>query len=201
MLKEKQGTENSPDCLLLSSGQSGRMGQHKAYLSFSEKESFLEHIINVYLESGIQKIYIVIHPEMKISNGLAGMKELRFIVNQYPEKGRLRSIQSGLHAMKESRCCYIQNIDNPFIDPSLLQNLARQLGNEDYVSPVYNNRGGHPILISSKVINYIAGLTNYTQTLQDVLKLFKRSDMIVESPSILININTPEEYEKHFPEF
>ncbi len=186
------------DCILLSSGKSERIGHHKAFLPFAENENFLEHVLKIYRDAGIHTICVVLHPDIEIPEGSKNIDNTIFIVNKLPELGRLHSIQCGLNTLKKSKFCFIQNIDNPFISVPIIEKLEEKRMEADYISPVYQDKGGHPILISGKVMNHIRNLTNFDQTLQDVLKEFNKKKVPVDDASILVNINTPEDYKHYF---
>lgn len=191
--------ESSTACILLSAGQSERLQFiPKAFLKFSNNENFIEHIIRIYSDADIHKIQVVINPKMENECAKSHQISGRYVVNNYPERGRLYSLQCGLRQLTDNRYCFVQNIDNPFVTPSLLENLVKNRSLADYITPVYNNKGGHPILITEKVIDYLLKLTNFNQTLRDVLQIFSRYNFPTDDPSVLININTQEDYNLYF---
>ena len=190
-----QGNENTI-CVILSGGQSSRMKTHKALLKFSEQENFLQHIIEVYQKAGIRKIIVVKNSNIEVAD--MGIDSTRVCIadNYYPDRGRLYSIQLGLKKWPEADFCFIQNIDNPLISVDLLDNLNKLRSKADYVSPEYNNMGGHPVLISSPVIKEILALSDYNNTLRDILKPYSRHKLITEDENCILNINLPSDYKK-----
>jgi molybdenum cofactor cytidylyltransferase len=182
-------------CMILSGGLSLRMQVHKALLKFSDRENFLQHIINVYRNAGIQKIIVVKNANISLRQGYTGAE---IVGNLFPEKGRLYSIQLGLSAIPDTGYCFLQNIDNPFVTEELIHELYKARMSADYVSPEHDRKGGHPILISKAVINKILRNTRYDIPVNEFLGNFSRRRVAVSDSDCLININSPAEYEMFF---
>ena len=185
-------------CIILSGGLSTRMHTHKALLRFSENENFLQHIVNVYQRAGINKIIVVKNSDIEITKeGFAG-QDVTVVENYSPEKGRLFSIQLGLAAAPGVQYCFIQNIDNPFVTEQLVSVLYDVRDFADYITPEVHNKGGHPVLISARVIKKISLLTAYRNTLSEILGMFNRYKLQTDDANCLLNINYRSDYEKYF---
>lgn len=182
--------KNSFSLILLSAGTSQRMGTIKANLQW-HGISFLERIIANYKSSNINNLIIV-------SNPLIAIRE-NYIINNHPEKGRLYSLQLGLQQM-ESDWYFIQNIDNPFVSTELINQFIHCTKFADIIQPVFNNLKGHPILVSNNIKKEILLETDYSLTLRDVFAKFSKQQIEIEDDAILININTPEQYQKYCDE-
>ena len=65
--------------------------------------------------------------------------------------------------------------------------------------PVYEKKGGHPILLSSFIANYLAGIKNYSLKLKQILSRCNKKTIEVASSNILANINTPDDYQFYYP--
>jgi len=183
-------------CIILAAGQSIRMGKPKYNLNFSEEETFLDHIIHVYKRIGVAEIVLVVNESFDKESSIND-ESLQIVINKNLEFGRFYSIQLGLKETKNS-FVFIQNIDNPFVNPGLLLNLQDGLEEADFTVPVYEEKGGHPVLLSQKMIEPLTNDFNQDDRFDDVLKFFKRRDVIVNDPYIGVNINTPEDYQKYF---
>ncbi len=173
--------------ILLTAGKSERMGVQKADLMLNGN-SFFDRIISEYNDSKITKQISVINNKLKVKG--------ESIVNNMQEKGRIYSLQLGLENA-ESDWYFIQNIDNPFVTTELLNQLISCSKVADIIQPTFNKKKGHPILISNKVKEEILSETNYKLTLRDVFSKFSKQQIEVDDDSILININTPEDYQKY----
>ncbi len=124
-------------------------------------------------------------------------ESIKVVINDKLEYGRFYSVQLGLKELKNS-AVFIQNIDNPFVNTGLLMSLRKGIGLADFAVPVYEGKGGHPVLLSSEVIEQIVNGFKSTSHLNEVLKSFNRQDVFVNDPYIGVNINTPEDYQKYF---
>ncbi len=183
-------------CIILSGGNSIRMGTHKAILPYSQNETFLQHIIGIYLNTGISEIIVVKNKDITINPDQS--QNVTFITNNHPEKGRIYSIQLGLQQINKENDCFIQNIDNPFVTEELLSDILVNRNEADYITPVYKDKGGHPILISSLILNKIRSITDSEIMLREILSDFTRYKVVTSNEHCILNINTPDDYSKHF---
>lgn len=183
--------------LILSGGVSHRMGKPKAFLKIG-KTTFIEKIISAYQLAGVEKILVVLNPNLFQDKGMKNITGLYnnvvVVCNSKPEKGRFFSIQTGLKELKDFDFCFIQNIDNPFVDADLLNILEKNKNPNGFSVPFFNGRGGHPVLISKKIIMAVNSMKGSDFNLKDVLGGFDRNEVEVPFPGILMNINTKEDY-------
>lgn len=183
------------DCavIILSAGESSRMGIHKALLKFDKNITFIEQITKIYNNFGCKKIVIVANPE---NYSLINSKNIKaeIIVNQDFKKGRFSSIQTGASLVNDYGYVFLQNIDNPFITTKILYKLYSQKQNNCYISPVYKTKGGHPILLNRSIIARIQTETTKNQNFKTFLQPFCRKNVLINDIRILTNINTTEQY-------
>jgi molybdenum cofactor cytidylyltransferase len=188
--------------IILAGGNSSRFGIPKPFLLFEAKITFLEKIVNVYMEFGCKKITLVLnqsHAE-QFSNTFSKQfrSQIRVIYNNKTGLGRFYSLKLGANTVSNSDYCFIQNIDNPFTDTETLQKLYGNRNDEAYISPVYLNRGGHPILLPAMIIDLIKKETDFSLNTRNFLSGFNKITVEVDSDKILANINTPEDYFRLF---
>ncbi len=188
-------------CIILAAGSSSRMGEPKPLLKFNQDSTFLERIISTYKSAGIDEIVTVVNTEVADliqESGIHFFKDHRFILNQYPERGRLYSIKVGLSEKGERSLAFLQNIDNPLVDNETLKLLMKNFKVADYAVPVFQKKSGHPLLINDKLINELKKDRLDDQNLRDVLAKYKRCEVGVNDPGILVNINTRKDYMRYF---
>lgn len=189
---------NSISSLILAGGNSERMGEPKSLLKFGNS-TFLEKIIFEYLSAGINKIFVVLnnqlidHPIITKIKKVTG-ENVEFISNYYPGEGRFLSIKKGIKKAGNFTFCFIQNSDNPFVNSDLILQLILEKNYMGYTIPVYEGKGGHPILISGSIIRAISETKNKETNLRDLLRNFSKKEVAVKSKEILCNINTREDY-------
>jgi molybdenum cofactor cytidylyltransferase len=205
--------------LILAAGYSGRMGMPKAFLPFDKTQTFLEKIVSEYQAFGCAPVAVVLNEQgmdlfEKIP--LQHKDHITAILNPAPEKERFFSIRTGLKALNHHGPVFLHNVDNPFLKQEILQaltaayqentnlsqNLSRDIGASAhagfFITPTYQNEGGHPVFLSQEVIKALTEAVDYSQNLRVFLEDFKQIKVPVNDADILANINSPQEYEKYF---
>lgn len=191
--------ECSFSSIILASGLSERMGEPKALLKWDHSTTFLEKIIDKYSKAGSNKIVCMINKKIEpFCRNLQTLPNVKFVTNNHPEWGRFYSIKTGSLKVQDSDFCFIQNVDNPFVTVEIIEALFAKRSSEAWCSPVYKEKGGHPILLPQCIIQKIPQVLNNDIALIDFLKPYRRIKIETNSDSILRNINTPEEYSEFF---
>ena len=189
--------EKNCSVIILSGGKSERMNFPKPYLMI-DGMTFLDKIIDTYFTLGVETICVVMNEEFcKDEWGLFLQKSKNKITltkNENPMLGRFHSLKLGLKKILNDDFCFIQNIDNPFVNSQVILELWNNRREDGFVSPVYKNYGGHPILISKKIIQQLDELNDGDLNLKEVLRLYSKTTVEVNDETVLMNINTPEEY-------
>ncbi len=186
--------------IILAAGESSRMGKPKFLLQYDENTTFLEKIMQEYEAFGCKQIIVVLNEQgavLLIKNKPKYIPEnIKIIINHYPEKGRFFSLKLGLKALDKRKKVFLHNIDNPLVNSQLLRLLSEKISGFDYAVPRYKNRGGHPILLSKKVIKSIITEDENNVNLKNYLNSFRKAIVATDDENILLNINTKEEYEE-----
>lgn len=177
--------------VILAAGLSGRMGTDKSLLSYGNGLCFAEHIINCYGVYGCNPVVFVINE----TSDTAQLKNCDFrpVINYQLNWGRSYSIHLGLQSIPKGKSCFIHNIDNPFIERSLLDSLRAAIHSESFAVPVFEGKSGHPVLLGKSVAEHIRK-PSYLMDFREELKGFSRIEVPFPDKNILWNINTPEDY-------
>ncbi len=186
--------------LVLAAGNSERMGNPKALLPYNKQLLFYEKIVQEYQKANTDEIVLVCQPEVKNiieHKAFYLTNNFNLLENREPNKGRMHSILLGLKSMKLSNI-FIHNVDNPFVSNSIFEAMKSALNPGSYVCPSYQNKGGHPILLSNELVsNFLELVLNSDDMLRNVLTQFPKIDLCVDNPSVLININSPHDFKKY----
>ena len=188
---------NDYSVVILAAGNSSRMGKSKLILKCNNNKTFIENISDQYYKFGCKQIIIVLNSE---GSGIINVNNItltdksEIAINNHPELGRFNSIKIGMQHVKSNKC-FVHNIDNPFANIKVLKNLSNSISGYDIAKPVYNGKGGHPILISKKVIEKINYETNINFNFKDYIKPFSSTEVFINDNTILFNINTLDEYQ------
>lgn len=184
--------------VILSSGLSERMGKPKALLKWNQKTTFIEKIVSEFHRFGCKQIICMINEIIEpVCNKMLVPQNVRFVVNHHPDWGRFYSVRTGLSEVLDSDYCFIHNVDNPFVNIRTIEKLYSERNPETWCSPVYRNKGGHPVLIPGTIIRKIVEVQDLNTTLADMLNLYPKIVIEMDDDSIHRNINTPEDYSKY----
>ncbi len=194
--------EGSFSVIILAAGYSSRMKYPKIFLPFDDNRTFMEKIIDTYADSGVSDIVMVInqHVEKKVRSVLSMNPEydkIKIVLNHFPERGRFYSLQQGVENPPCSTC-FIQNADNPFISVELLNKMMGHATVASYVVPVYMGKAGHPVLAGRDIMKYLLLEKGDDCNLRKEFEKFSRIEVSWPHEDILVNINTPSDYQNVF---
>lgn len=198
-----QNTESKKDysVIILAAGKSERLGFPKLSLMFNKEQSFIEHIANEYNDYGFTEIILIVNEtghKYIVDNHLKFPLNTKIVINEHPDWHRFYSLKIGAKQTKENNSAFIHNVDNPFVNQEVLDELLSNSDKADYVSPEYKEKGGHPFLISYKIINDLKASKLDQMHLKEFLNHYSRQRVPVNEEKILVNINTLEEYKRYF---
>src|ERR1035441_6620686 len=185
--------KNTFGAIILSGGKSERMNYPKAFLEI-DGVTFLQKLANTYNKE-VSEIVVVLNQELSESKWKKKIeaidKTCKIVLNHHSDKGKFYSLQLGAKNIS-SDYCFIQNVDNPFVNPSLLNELIQNKNLNGITIPVSNRKSGHPILVSKNVLEKISITEDTNIHLKDFYAAFSKKFVEVEDESVLMNINTPE---------
>lgn len=186
------------EAIVLAAGYSSRANAFKMMLPI-EKMSVLEHTISKF--DGICSRVIVVagfqaeliqEEILKICRNYTYSFQIKFVYNENFDMGMFSSIQKGCYEVN-SETFFVTPGDCPLVKKETLQLIAEREGN--VVIPSNNYKGGHPIKLSTEARQKILE-TNHDSNLRAILSAFEKTYIDVEDPGILMDVDTPEDYQK-----
>ena len=187
--------------IILAAGKSSRMGIPKLSLKYDDSNIFIEHIINEYRSFGCKEIVIVVNEtgnNFLIENKIQFPDKVKIVINEHPDWHRFYSLKIGAKSLSEFTMAFIHNVDNPFVNCKVLNKLLKNIDTADYIHPEFNGKGGHPILLSEKIINDVRTTQEDQLHFKDFLNQYSKMKVQVDDEKVLVNINTMEEYKRFF---
>jgi molybdenum cofactor cytidylyltransferase len=186
--------------IILAAGNSSRMGKCKFLLPMFNGVTFIENIIQVFTDYGLTNIVVVTQEKY-----MTDLEELCiyfpnkpfFVVNDCPENERFYSLQIGIKALENCSYSFIHNADSPFIDLKTLELLTFNKEEADYICPVYEGSGGHPILVNKSTMEHLLNFP-INAILKEALSEKQKLNVLVDNKLITVDIDTPEEYKQFF---
>lgn len=183
--------------VVLAAGLSRRMGKEKVLLQFGGS-SILERILTSLAAAGAAERIVVLRPDLAEAAGIAERAGARVVVNPHPEEEMLLSIRMGIADLSAGAAAfYVWPADHPAVAIDTLHRLARAGGPARVALPLHKGRRGHPALVGALLIPDIVaippneGLRHLWRTRPDVL-----TEVPVDDSGVLVDLNTPADYEK-----
>lgn len=205
--------------IILAAGQSKRMGQPKMLLPWG-RTSVLGQVIETIQRAGVDEILVV-------TGG--AREEVEELVNQYAEGSKqkaeggrrkvvssrqnedyssgemLASLQTGLAALQDNASVTAALIclgDQPQVEEGSVRAVmeAFEAGKSNLVVPSYQMRRGHPWLMARPLWDEILAMS-LTESPREFLNRHAGEIEYVnlDNPSILADLDTPEDYLKSRP--
>lgn len=187
--------------VILAGGDSLRLKSPKPFLLFTPRVTFIEKLISVYSGFGCRKIITVINSKYFDEEYFFKLKKFSnaaFVINRHPEFGKFYTLKLGISKLSNEKYCFIQNIDNPFTNLSLLNRLCTAKSPDGYIAPVFKGKGGHPVLIGNRIIQGIKKQRASDINLRTFLNKYQRIETPTKYEKITANINTLNDYRKYF---
>lgn len=193
-------TQDSPiTSILLAAGVSSRMGSIKALLPW-ENKTLIEWQIEKIKESGIEEIIVVLGSKAEeIQNKIKNL-DISIVLNPDYEKGKTTTIKKGLSGVKNAESdIMLLAVDQPRHGWILKKVIDDHIRNKSLIScPVYKGSKGHPIIFQNKLRKELFEIEEKFQGIRKITTKYSGSvnTIEVDSDTVNIDINTPEEYQE-----
>ncbi len=188
--------------IVLAAGESKRMGEPKMLMPWG-KSTVLQTVVSTLQTAGVNDILVVTGGARQQIESLVG-KTVQTIFNKdYANEKMLISIQIGLEAkMREASAALICLGDQPQIQERTIRAIleAWHQTKSPIVIPSYEKRRGHPWLIARESWDKVLR-TSTDKSMRDFFNQHKKDIFYVnvDTPGILQDLDTPEDYLKFKP--
>lgn len=191
--------------LVLAAGLSRRMGRPKMLLPWGER-TVLGQVLFTLQEAGVSHRLVVSGAEREAIEAIARGAGAECLYNpQYAEGEMLSSIQIGLRELErreEIEAALICLGDQPQIEVQVVRRLLEVWSESraPLIVPSYGGRRGHPWLVARALWPELLRLSP-PATARDFLQAqaAQITYVLVETASILQDLDTPQEYERFRP--
>lgn len=187
--------------LILAAGESSRMRSPKALLRIGEV-TFAEHIASTMRKCRVDPVLLVAGAHIdEIRARFGDTDKFKLLYNSRYTHGQLSSLKEGLrHLPAGVQAVLVWPVDQPLVQPDTITRLIEDFNREGKPVAIPASRGkhGHPVLYGLPAIQAILNLKK-DQTAKEIRSIYKEETLFVEvdDPGILIDIDTPEEYQEH----
>jgi molybdenum cofactor cytidylyltransferase len=186
--------------VVLAAGLSSRMGVQKLLLPWKEK-TVIEKVVDTLINSGISNIVVVTGRDAEQIASTLKSNPVQVVYNpDFADGNMVTSLRTGLKALREK----VDGILMVLADqPQMMDTTVKLLVNEwnrnpdSICIPSYQMHRGHPWVIPARLWDNLNGLDSH-QTMRDFIRINEMEIryVVVETPTILADLDTPEDYEK-----
>ncbi len=185
--------------IILAAGEGQRIGKNKALLKLKGM-SFLEVIAGNLKKLDFSDVYVVGGSEWSEVRLEANRLGIKFVLNKNWEQGQFSSLKSALSVLhSEIGGALVTLVDHPFVAAGTYKHLLDtwQKFTNRIVIPVYDNRRGHPIIITQHIIRESLE-SSEEANLKELIKNHERMviRLKVNDPGILQDIDTQDDFDK-----
>lgn len=186
--------------IVLSAGESSRMGSPKALLPIDGK-TFIEAIVASLKKTRVDKIIVVLGHNGEELRPKVESLGVTVVMNPDYKKGQLSSLIAAVRSIESAPAAIlIHLVDHPYINPSLVDKMIDRFyeSNKLIVVPTYKGKRGHPVLLSAKLFPELLAAP-LDQGAKAVVRTHSKDtlELDTDDEGILIDIDTPDEYQKH----
>lgn len=190
--------------VVLAAGQSRRMGQPKLALPWGAR-TVIAQVAGTLLESGISDVIVVTGGwREEVEKALTGYPVLLAYNPDYEQSEMLTSLQVGLWALSRLEppveAALVALGDQPMIERAVIAAVVEQFeqSGSGLVVPSYQRRRGHPWLVRRGLWPRLLEMRP-DQTMRDFLNGNEITYVNVNSPGVLKDLDTPEDYKDQKP--
>lgn len=182
--------------IILSAGESSRMGKPKQLLKFQGR-SLLENAARTANNSACDESIIVLGANAEILKN--EIKDFTFVINKDWKKGMSSSIKTGLKRLleldRDLNAVVIMVCDQPFVTEKIIDELIKKYleTNSLIVAAEYAETLGVPALFDRRLFDDLLNL-NEKSGAKSLIKKLESQTASIDFPQGKFDIDTPEDY-------
>ncbi len=200
--------------LLLSAGESTRMGQLKALLPF-QGSTLIEYQISSLRKAGVARTMVVLgHEISQLSPLLEGTPGVDWVENPDYRQGKTTSVKAGIDSLRdeatEAAGILVLNVDQPRTSECVRRIMEHHLEHQDgrdaprlITIPTYRGKGGHPIIFHPALVPEVMEIEEGGLGLKALVRRHEDRTLRLETdnPEVLLDLNTAEDYKAALAHF
>jgi molybdenum cofactor cytidylyltransferase len=170
------------------------MGTNKLLLKVEDK-TIIERILETVTEVTEQTVVVLGHKPEELKP-LTNSFNVQRVMNENYTRGMTSSFKKGL-TMVKTEAAFLVLGDQLGIEPSIMNTMADKMEKDDrvlVVSPVYQGKRGHPVLLRDELFPKILALDK-RKTIKDLVNRFEEFHHTVKGNQFsVMDFDTPEEF-------
>jgi len=188
--------------VILSAGESSRMGRPKALLPI-DGQTFIERIVGALKLGGVERVVVVLGFNADELRRQIGHLPVEILVNPDYRLGQLSSLQVAVrHLQADPECdgMMVHLVDHPYIDAQLVKLMLERFDGSKYSIAVPRHQGkrGHPVLFARALFGELLNAP-MDQGAKAVVNAHREDTLELDTDDvgITLDIDTPELYRQH----
>jgi molybdenum cofactor cytidylyltransferase len=193
--------------LILAAGRSSRMGRAKALLPCGpDGESFVATLAAALARGGVPEIVVIGRPgdhalQAEVARVRTAIPCVQYIENPDADAGQLSSLLAGLEAIDRTgvRGFLMIPVDVPLVSSRTVAALLAAFDETSgpIVRPVHRGRHGHPVIFARALFDELRR-ADPSIGARAVVRGHAAAGVDVDDPGVLMDVDTPEDYERMF---
>ena len=188
--------------VVLSAGESSRMGRPKALLPIGE-QNFIERIVAALKQTRAGRIVVVLGHNADEMRRIIEHLGIDIVINPHYKNGQLSSLQSAIRSIDKDDDCdglLVHLVDHPYIEARLVDLMIQRFyeTRKLIVVPRHHGKRGHPVIFSRDLFDELLAAP-VDEGAKAVVKAHATETLEIdtEDEGITVDIDTPELYRQH----
>ena len=188
--------------VILSAGESSRMGRPKALLPIGS-QTFIEKIVGALRQAGLENIIVILGYDADAMRQKITHLPVTILVNPDYRKGQLSSLRVAIRHLLENDGCsglLVHLVDHPYIDAALVNLLIQRFEDSGKLIavPRFHGKRGHPVIFARSLFGELLNAPE-DQGAKAVVNAHRDETLEIETEDegITLDIDTPDLYRQH----
>ena len=188
--------------VILSAGESSRMGRPKALLPI-DGQTFIEKIVGAIKQTEVGKVIVILGHHAEEMRRRIEHLPVEILVNPDYKLGQLSSLQVAVRRLEQEASCdglLVHLVDHPYIDAKLVEVMIERFRatGKLIVVPRHDGRRGHPVIFARKLFDELLAAP-MDQGAKAVVNAHRDDTLEIDTQDagVTVDIDTPELYRRH----
>ena len=189
--------------VVLSAGESSRMGRRPKALLPIDGQTFIERIVAALKQTTVGKIIVILGHNARELEAKISHLPVQILINTDYQQGQLSSLQLAVRHLQADADCdgmLVHLVDHPYLAPALVQEMIRRFyeTKKRIIVPRYHGKRGHPVIFSNALFGELLSAP-MAEGAKAVVNAHRAETLEIDTQEegIAVDIDTPELYQQH----